>query len=229
MLFRGDLQTSTSNPEVITHVSMRAEVGRAASQSLAPEQAADRRPNSEEANCRTPDCEQAAGSNLEPITSVSRIPEDASRGCGSPRGHQGHDAAGPDTPSTAVWGDLEISVSPADSPVASAPPGLRCVGCSSVTDNNQCDLLPELEQASVPTQARVGGSRLEQHSLETVNSATAVANSESTPAGRASSLRWQSRMGASPIDLVTPSTGVASTVATPTFSESSELVDLTQT
>lgn len=34
--------------------------------------------------------------------------------------------------------------------------------------------------------------------------------------------------GASPIDLLTPSTGAASTVATPTFSELSEVCDLTQ-
>ena len=50
-----------------------------------------------------------------------------------------------------------------------------------------------------------------------------------TPVHCIANVQWQSRVVASPIDLVTPSSGVASTVATPTFSKSGDLVDLTQT
>lgn len=137
--------------------------------------------------------------------------------------------AAPDTASTEVWGELEVCISPADSPAATVlsnfqqPPPTRLF-----------DTLPEPQPDAVQTPWATSGTEAGQSRLGQAFAAVqgsgvvGVAEAESTPAHEVGNTRWQASWGATPIDLVTPSTGIASSVATPTFSETSELVDLTK-
>ena len=137
--------------------------------------------------------------------------------------------AAPDTASTEVWGELEVCISPADSPAATMPSELQQPPLTRLFDS-----LPELQPDAVQTpsatsdtafgQSRLGQAFAAVHGSGVVD----VAEAESTPAHEVANTRWQASWGATPIDLVTPSTGIASSVATPTFSECSDLVDLTK-
>ncbi|KAL0042957.1 hypothetical protein WJX79_005070 [Trebouxia sp. C0005] len=119
----------------------------------------------------------------------------------SPKGpslRAGDSTAAPDTASTVVWGDIEVPISPADSPLSSPASPNQIGNEETCTTMHGRDL---------------------QHDGRT----------DLTPVHYMANVQWQSKAGPSPIDLVTPSSGVASIVATPTFSESGDLVDLTQT
>ncbi len=149
----------------------------------------------------------------------------------SPEGRSfraGDSAAAPDTGSTVVWGDLEVSISPADSPVTHAQTDLRQHASRVGDDLHELRPSPDLLQLSSPASVdQMGGEEtcatMHGRSLQHDGGA------DLTPVHYVANVQWQSMAGASPIDLVTPSSGVASTVATPTFSESGDLVDLTQT
>ena len=144
----------------------------------------------------------------------------------SPGTHMaGLDHATPATASTAFWGDLETPTIGSDSPAAVGQLDL----CYADEDHRP-ELQVDPEQSSMPRSARVGHTSLGQVGPVAVDgSDTEALMADTTPVYHASRLQWHASMGASPIDLVTPSTGVASTVATPTFSESSDVVDLTLT
>ena len=153
-------------------------------------------------------------------------------------------AAAPDTASTEVWGDLEVSLSPIDDTPARRAADWRQAELRDgiATPGLLHDQLHSSEQGShsqLRTQAlqrrlwNVDASHAAH--AESLQRASTAANADgidrltasATPAQKGSSLHWQSRVDASPIDLVTPSSGVASTVATPTFSETGEVCDLT--
>ncbi len=137
--------------------------------------------------------------------------------------------AAPDTASTVVYGDIEVPISPADSPVTHPQTDLRQHAISRVGDDlHELRPSPDPLQLSSPAPPhQIGGeeTRATVHGRDLQHDGGA----DLTPVHCIANVQWQSRVGASPIDLVTPSTGVASTVATPTFSESGDLVDLTQT
>ncbi|DBB04272.1 TPA: hypothetical protein ACH3X1_012770 [Trebouxia sp. C0004] len=140
----------------------------------------------------------------------------------------GDSAAAPDTASTVIWGDLEIPISPADSPVTHAQTDLHQHASRVGDDLHELQPSPDPLQLSSPASAdQIGGGETgtTMHGRELQHDGGA----DLTPVHCIANVQWQSRAGASPIDLVTPSSGVASTVATPTFSESGDLVDLTQT
>lgn len=138
--------------------------------------------------------------------------------------------AAPDTASTEVWGDLEVCLSPADSPAATMPSELQQPPLTRLLDT-----LPELRPGAVQTPFATSGTEAGQSRLGQAFAAVhghgvvdVMAEAELTPAHEVANTRWQASWGTTPIDLVTPSTGIASSVATPTFSESSDLVDLTK-
>ena len=140
----------------------------------------------------------------------------------------GDTAAAPDSASTVVYGDIEVSISPADSPVTHPQTDLR-QHASRVGDHLH-ELRPspdplQLSSPASPNQIGNEATRATMHGRDLQHDGRA----DLTPVHCIANAQWQSRVGASPIDLVTPSTGVASTVATPTFSESGDLVDLKQT
>ena len=140
----------------------------------------------------------------------------------------GDSAAAPDTASTVVWGDIEVPISPADSP-ATHPQTDLCQHASGVGDD-----LHEPRQSPDPLQLSSRASANQTGIGETCATLDGRdpqhdGRADLTPVQYIANVQWRSRAGTSPIDLVTPSSGMASTVATPTFSESGDLVDLTQT
>jgi hypothetical protein len=138
----------------------------------------------------------------------------------------GDTAAAPDTASTVVYGDIKVPISPADSPVTHPQTDLHQHAISRVGDELRPS--PDPLQLSSPAPLnQIGGEETctTMHGRDLQHDGGA----DLTPVHCIANVQWQSRVVASPIDLVTPLSGVASTVATPTFSESGDLVDLTQT
>ena len=123
----------------------------------------------------------------------------------------GYDAAAPGSASTA-WVDLDIPTTPLNNPVEVDQPCWRHAQLQG--DPREACSASQAHQRSVAGRVSSKGA--------------AAPGLEVTPSGHAGRLQHTLSLGASPIDLLTPSTGAASTVATPTFSEMSEVCDLTQ-
>ncbi len=143
----------------------------------------------------------------------------------------GDSAAAPDTASTVVYGDIEVPISPADSSVTHPQTDLRQHAISRM-GNDLHELRPSpdpLQLSSPASPNQIGGEETETHSTMHGRDLQHDGRADLTPVHCIANVQWQSRAIASPIDLVTPSSGVASTLATPVFSESDDLVDLTQT
>ena len=140
----------------------------------------------------------------------------------------GDSAATPDTASTVVWGDIEVPIFPADSPVTHPQTDLRQHASRVGDDLHELRPSPDPLQLSSPASADQTGDE-ETGSTMHGRDLQHDGRADLTPAHYIANVQWQSRAAECPIDLVTPSSGVASTVATPTFSESGDLVDLTQT
>ena len=153
--------------------------------------------------------------------------------------------AAPDTASTEVWGNLEVSLSPADDTSARrgaadwrqaelrdavATPGLSNEQLHSSEQGSHSQLQSQALQQrlwNVDASHPAYGESLQRALTAATADGIDRLQTSATPAQQGSSLHWQSRVDASPIDLVTPSSGVASSVATPTFSETGEVCDLT--
>lgn len=149
----------------------------------------------------------------------------------SPKGpslRAGDSTAAPDTASTVVWGDIEVPISPADSPVTHPQTDLRQHASRVGNDVHELQPSPEPLQLSSPASPNQIGN---EETCTTMHGRDLQhdGRTDLTPVHYMANVQWQSKAGPSPIDLVTPSSGVASIVATPTFSESGDLVDLTQT
>lgn len=125
-----------------------------------------------------------------------------------------------DTTSTVARADLELPITPSGSPVGAVESSLH--QGSQQNDKHQ-DGLSKSQGHQRCAEGQVGGQVDSQ--LGVVSPSLDV-----TPVHHRCAIGSQSMLsvGASPIDLLTPSTGAVSTVATPTFSESSEVCDLTQ-
>ena len=137
-------------------------------------------------------------------------------------GRLASDAAAPDTASTAVWGDWDIPISPAVSPVGGTASGQQAHAYSQRND---------LQAQSQSTDQPHALYSHDQVDVMPRDDAALASSSDASPTYRVRSLQRRLSLSSSTIDLLTPSTGAASisTVATPTFSESCEVLDLTQT
>lgn len=132
----------------------------------------------------------------------------------------GHDLAALGSTSTAARVDLQLAITPSSSPVGVVESSLHQGGQQN--DEQQRGL-----NVSQERQRNVRG----QDDGRVDSRMGAVSPSlDVTPVQHRCAIRLQSMLSvdASPIDLLTPSTGAVSTIATPTFSESSEVCDLTQ-
>ena len=118
----------------------------------------------------------------------------------------GHDGAAPDTASTVAWADLQIPITPSDSLVLAVQSGSPQEG-QQQADHQDGLSMSQRRQRGAAGQVGSQGEAV----LPSMNA---------TPLHR---LQRRLTLDASPIDLLTPSTGAASTVATPTFSERSEV------
>lgn len=133
----------------------------------------------------------------------------------------GHDpVAALDSTSTVARADLELPITPSGSPVGAVKSSLHQGGQQN--DKQQGDLSMSQER-QLSASGQVAGQVDNQ--MRAVSPCLDV-----TPVHHRYAIGLQSMLsvGASPIDLLTPSTAAVSTVATPTFSESSEVCDLTQ-
>lgn len=126
----------------------------------------------------------------------------------------GHDGAAPDSASTVAWADLQIPMTPSDNPVWIVQSGSPQVGQQHA--RQQDDLI--MSQGRHRSAAGQASSQ----------AGAVLPSIDATPPHFRCRLQRRLSLGDSPIDLLTPSTGAASTVATPNFSECSEVCDLTQ-
>lgn len=124
----------------------------------------------------------------------------------------GHDA--PDSTSTVAWADLQIPKTPSDNPLWGAQ------SWSPQKGQQQADQEGGLSR-SQGRQRNAAGQAGSQ-------TGAVLPSINATPSYHKCRLQHRLSLGASPIDLWTPSTGAVSSVATPTFSELSGVCDLTQ-
>lgn len=136
------------------------------------------------------------------VQHVTPPPTAASR---QPAGNEGPNSAG-----TVAWGDLESPTTPSGWPIEAAQ--LRRRHGRPSDDQREAN-----SRAHQRNGAAASGSK-----------GAVVPCRDAAARYDVCSLQHIVSSSASPIDLLTPSTGAASTVATPTFSEMSEVCDLTQ-
>ena len=132
----------------------------------------------------------------------------------------GHDLAALGSISTAARVDLQLAITPSGSPVGVVESSLHQGG-------QQND---EQQRGLNVSQERQRNVRGQDDGHVDSRMGTVSPSHDVTPVHQRCAIRLQSMLSvdASPIDLLTPSTGAVSTIATPTFSESSEVCDLTQ-
>lgn len=125
-----------------------------------------------------------------------------------------HDGAAPDSVSTVARADLQIPMTPSANPV-------WVVQSGSPQEGQQQD---DQQDGLITSQGRHRSAAGQASS----QAGAVLPSIDATPPYSRCRLQRRLNLDASPIDLLTPSTGAASTVATPTFSEWSEVCDLTQ-
>ena len=134
--------------------------------------------------------------------------------------HQASAEAAPGSAHTEVRGDPETPESLVDRP----PGGIKSWQRQSHAYTRLLKLQEDHGEAISRSEAQTGHAAVRLSIQGDVTPASDANRLQPGPMGH-----YMTGVGASPIDLLTPSTGAASTVDTPTFSESCEILDLTQT
>lgn len=122
--------------------------------------------------------------------------------------------------STVARAGVELSITPSGRPVGAVESSLHQGGQQHDTEQHVLSMSQGLQRSAA---GQVDGQ------VDSQLGALSP-NLDVTPVHHRCAIGLQSMLSvdATPIDLLTPSTGAVSTVATPTFSESSEVCDLTQ-